>query len=815
MEVSIMLAPFQKEKMIDTEKMNEQGLPDRIQRMKDEFLKVKPSISIHRAKATTEVYKKNPTMPVKLLRAKSFYRACETIPIYIGKDELIVGHPSGKQRAGVFCPEISWRWLEAELDTCHKRRQDPYIIEEDDKKVLREEIFPFWKGRSVDEKVYSQLDEIGILPLTLESGIIDAELKSTNGAGEYPPGYANILIKKGFNGIKAEAEASLEKYDFSKPDDVESIYFLKSVIIAADAMIMLGKRYSELAKRLAEEESDPKRKDELETIAKVCDRIPGNAPETFHEALQMIWFGQVASFLEENAPSYSPGRVDQYLYPLFENEMESGALDQNDAADLMYCFLLKLNEIPWILNEFASMYYAGYMAFQNVVVGGQKKDGGDATNDLSMLILECSRHLMMYQPSLAARVHNNTPQEFLNKIADVVKTGIGFPAIHFDDTVIKMLLSYGVDIKDARDYCMVGCVEPGISGKLYQWSAVCLTNFPIAVEFALTNGVQLVSGKKLGLETGDPRTFETFEVFEDAVKKQMANLIKISAIVTVITQQVHRDNLPKPIVSSLVEGCVESGKEVMVGGAKYNSGPGIIIAGTGDYANSMAAVKKLVFDDQVVTMDVLCDSLEKNFENSAEIHKLCVDAPKYGNDDDYADIFAKEIIDFASVEIKSYNGLNSPMALGTLPVSSHVPQGLVVGALPSGRKSTLPLADGISPAQGTDTQGPTSVIKSLDKINQEVSTVGVLHNMKLDPSMLANAKGYANFSALLRTNCQLGGGQIQFNCVNQEKLIEAQKKPDDYRDLMVRVAGYSAFFVELCTDIQDEIISRSAQAQWK
>ena len=325
---------------------------------------------------------------------------------------------------------------------------------------------------------------------------------------------------------------------------------------------------------------------------------------------------------------------------------------------------------------------------------------------------------------------------------------------------------------------------------------------------------QLVSGKKLGLETGDPKNFNTFDEFAKAVHEQMAYLIRISAIVTVLTQQVHRDVLQKPLASSLMEGCIESGQDLMSGGAKYNSGPGIIIAGTGDYANSMAAVKKLVFDDQSISMGDLCQALEKDFQGFDKIRNLCIKAPKYGNDDDYADEFAKEIIDFASQQIKSYDGLNSPMALGTLPVSSHVAQGLVVGALPSGRKAGLSLSDGISPSQGTDSNGPTAVIKSLDKINQEVSTVGVLHNMKLEPSLLSNEKGYANFTALLRSHNQLGGGHIQFNCVNHETLTDAQANPDDYRSLMVRVAGYSAFFVELCKDIQDEIISRSSQSQW-
>jgi len=783
--------------------------------MKEAFLKLKPSVSIARAKATTEIYKENPNLPVKLLRAQAFYRACQTIPVHIGEDELIVGSPSGKQRAGVFCPEISWRWMEAELDTMHQRNQDPYVIDEEDKKVLKEEIFPFWRGRSIDEKIYAQLEDLGILPLTFESGIIDAELKATNGAGEYAPGYCNILIKKGFNGIKKDARKQLKKFDIANPDDTESIYFLKSVIITCEAMILLGKRYAKRAKQMATKEANPVRKKELETIAEVCSRIPGQPPETFYEALQMVWFGQVAHFLEENAPSYSPGRIDQYFLPYYENDLADGTLTEEGAKELLYCFLLKFNEIPWLLNEFASMYYAGYMAFQNICVGGQKPEGGDATNELSYMVLDCAEHLQLYQPSFAARIHNKSPQVYLNKIGEVVKTGIGFPANHFDDTTIKMLLSYGVDPADAKDYCLVGCVEPGISGRLYQWSAVCLTNFPIAVEFAMTNGVQLVSGNKLGLETGDPESFETFEAFEAAVKKQLAHLIRVTAITTVITQQAHRDHLPKPIVSSVVEGCVQSGKDVMMGGAKYNSGPGVIIAGTADYANSMAAVKKLVYENRSVTMDQLCKAMAKNFEGFEAIHKLCKEAPKYGNDHDYVDDFARDVIDFISNEIKGYRGLYAPLALGTLPVSSHTPQGLVVGAQPSGRKSTLPLADGISPAQGTDVNGPTAIIKSLDKINQEVSTVGVLHNMKLDPGMMADDRGIANFTSLLRTHNQLGGAQIQFNCVDAAKLADAQQNPEAYRSLMVRVAGYSAFFVELCKEIQDEIISRSPQGKWQ
>ena len=787
------------------------NLPDRIQLMRDDFLKIKPSISIDRAIATTEVYKKNGNIPKIELRAKAFYRACETIPLHIGNQELIVGRPAGKPRAGVFCPEIAWRWLERELDTVSSRAQDPYDLDEQDKKILMGEIFPYWKGRSVEEVFFAKVDNIGILPLLYESGVLDAEVKASSGAGEFSPGFRDIVFKKGFEGIKRDAQKKMEKLSFLNQEDHEKIYFLRAVETTCDGVMLLARRYAEEAHRLALAEPDRQRKKELTNIAAICNQVPANPPETFHEALQTIWMVQVVLFLEENAPSLSPGRIDQYLWPYYQKDCEKNRLTKEAAEELMYCFLLKFNEIPWLLNEFAAMYYAGYMAFQNVVVGGQTRDGSDATNQLSTMVLECSKNLKLYQPSLAARVHSQSPPDYLAKIAEVIKAGIGFPAIHFDDVTIKMLLSLGVKVEDARDYCIAGCVEPSVSGVFYRWTEVCYANFPAAIEFALTNGVQAITGKKLGIETGDPTEFKTFREFEYAVKAQLKNLIDVAAIATHVAQQVHRDILPKPLASSLMDTCVETGKSLMRGGAKYNSGPGIVFAGTADYADSMAAVKKVVFDDEKISMQALCAALADNFEGHAKIHKLLKAAPKYGNGDNYVDNFAKDIIDYTSHELQNQKTLYAHMALGTLPVSSHVPQGLNIGALPSGRKSKATLADGISPGQGNDLLGPTAVIKSVDTINQEASTVGVLHNMKITPDLLEGKQGISNFIALLRTHDQMGGGQIQFNCIDRKKLLAAQESPDDYRSLMVRVAGYSAFFVELCKEIQDEIISRTPQ----
>lgn len=785
------------------------SLPERIQKMRDEFLEIKPSISIDRAIATTEVYKQFGNIPQIELRAKALFRACETIPLNIGSHELIVGRPAGKPRAGVFCPEIAWRWLQGEKNTISSRAQDPYDLDEKDKKILEESIFPFWEGRSVEEIFYAKVENIGILPLVYESGVLDAEVKSSSGAGEFSPGFRDIVFKKGFKGIKRDARKTLEKLSFLNPDDHEKIYFLRAVETICDGVMLLSNRYADVAGEMAAQEKDKQRKKELENISHICSRVPANPPESFHEALQAMWIVQVALFLEENAPSLSPGRIDQYLLPFYQKDMDKGNLTMAEAEELLYCFLLKFNEIPWLLNEFAAMYYAGYMAFQNVVVGGQTRDGSDATNDLSYMVLECSKKLKLYQPSLAARIHSQSPPEYMAKIAEVIRSGIGFPAIHFDDVTIKMLLSLGVKLEDARDYCIAGCVEPSVSGVFYRWTEACYANFPAAIEFALTNGVQAVTGKKLGIETGDPAAFKTFREFEYAVKAQLKNLINVAAIATHVAQQVHRDILPKPLASSLMASCVETGKSLMRGGANYNSGPGIIFAGTADYADSMAAVKKIVFEEEKISMQELCKALNDNFESHERIHAWLKAAPKYGNGESYVDEFAKDIIDFTSLELQKQKTLYAHMALGTLPVSSHVPQGLNIGALPSGRKSKATLADGISPGQGNDVLGPTAVIKSVDTINQEASTVGVLHNMKITPDLLEGDRGVSNFIALLRTHNQMGGGQVQFNCVDRDTLLSAQDAPDNFRSLMVRVAGYSAFFVELCKEIQDEIISRT------
>lgn len=784
-------------------------LPARIQRLKQSWLQSRPSISVARAKAFTDVYKENPGVPPLLLRALAFKRACETAPLAIFDDELIVSHPSGRRRAGEVAPDIAWRWVRDELDNLPTRAQDPYQVSEADRQLLLEEIFPYWESRSVDEISQAQLEEAGLWRWSSESYICDVSIKTQNGGGDTCPGYDNILLVKGFAGIQAEAQQKLAELDASNPEDIDRILFYKASIVTCQGAIAYAQRYADLAQAMAQQEANPQRKAELENIATVCRHVPAHPPRTYQEALQSVWIAQSLFILEENQTGISIGRADQYLYPYYLADIESGRISMEEGYELTCSWLVKLAESMWLVSAGTAMYFAGYQPFINLVVGGQKREGGDASNALSYVIMEASKSLGLYQPSLAVRIHNQTPHKFLKKVVDVIKSGIGFPACHFDDAHIRMMLRKGFSYEDARDYCLMGCVEPQKSGRIYQWTSTGYTNWPVAIEFALFNGVYPYDGHKLGLETGDPASFATYAEFEAAVRAQVAYIAKQAAAATLITQRIHRDYVPKPYVSLLVEGCMESGKNVTDGGAFLNNGPGLIWTGLADYANSMAAIRKLVFEEQRYSMAEMVAAIRSNFEGYEQLRRDCQAVCKYGNDDDYVDQIARDLVNFTETECNRYRMLYSRMKHGTLSISNNTPQGKLVGALPSGRLAAAPLADGISPSQQTDRKGPTAIIKSVSKLNVEAMEIGMVHNFKLFEGTLESEEGENALIALLRTASLLGNAQMQFSYVSNETLRAAQLRPDDYRDLMIRVAGYSAFFVELCKDVQDEIISRT------
>ena len=785
------------------------GITPRLSALKENYLKQVPTITTHRARVITELAKENPGMPKSVLRAKAFKRCCETAPLVIQENELIVGAPNGAPRAGSFSPDIAWRWMEEEIDTISSRPQDPFHISEEDKKIMREELFPFWKGKSVDEHCEDQFREAGVWELSGESFVSDCSYHQLNGGGDSNPGYDVILMKKGMLDIQREAQEKLEALDYANPDDMDKIYFYKAQIETAEGVMIYAQRMSDYAKELAAKETNPKRKMELQKIAEVNAKVPANKPETFWEAIQAVWTIESLLVVEENQTGMSIGRVDQYMYPFFKNDLDSGRLTNHEAFELAGCMLIKMSEMMWITSEGGSKFFAGYQPFVNMCVGGVTREGRDATNELTYLLMDAVRHVKVYQPSLACRIHNRSPREYLKKIVDVVRAGIGFPACHFDDTHIKMMLAKGVSVEDARDYCLMGCVEPQKSGRLYQWTSTAYTQWPICIELVLNQGVPLWYGKKVCPDLGPISSYKTYEQFEEAVKEQIRYVTKWSSVATVITQRVHRDLAPKPLMSIMYEGCMENGKDVSAGGAMYNFGPGVVWSGLATYADSMAAIKKLVFEEKKYTLEELNRALKADFVGYDQIRTDCLNAPKYGNDDDYADLIAADLIHFTEAEHRQYKTLFSELCHGTLSISNNTPLGQLTGASANGRKAWVPLSDGISPTQGADFKGPTAIVKSVSKMANDTMNMGMVHNFKIMSGMLDTPEGEESLITLLKTASVLGNGEMQFNYLDNDTLLAAQEHPEEYRDLIVRVAGYSAFFVELCKDVQDEIISRT------
>jgi formate C-acetyltransferase len=796
-----------------TKSTNEENIPDgptnRHVKLREYLLGNKPTITTYRAKAITKIAKENPGMPKIMLRAKCFRYCCETAPLVIHDDELIVGSPNGAPRAGAFSPDIAWRWMADEIDTIGTRAQDPFYISAEDKRIMREELFPYWEGKSVDEFCEDQFRDAGVWAISGESGVSDCSYHALNGGGDSNPGYDVILMKKGMLDIQQEAKEYLEKLDYDNPEDFEKIYFYKSVIDTTEGVMSYAKRLSDYAAELADKETNPKRKQELLTISKVNARVPAHKPSNFWEAIQAVWTVESLLVVEENQTGMSIGRVDQYMYPFYKADIDSGKLTEYEAFDLAGCMLIKMSEMMWVTSEGGSKYFAGYQPFVNMCVGGVTREGRDATNDLTYLLMDAVRHVKVYQPSLATRIHNSSPQKYLRKIVDVVRAGMGFPACHFDDVHIKMMLAKGISIEDSRDYCLMGCVEPQKSGRLYQWTSTAYTQWPICIELVLNRGVPLHHGQKVTPDFGELSSYKTFEQFEHAVKEQIRYVTTLSSIATVITQRVHRELAPKPLMSIMFEGCMESGKDVACGGAMYNFGPGVIWSGLATYTDSMAAIKKLVFDDKKYTLDQINQALLADFVGHDKIKADCINAPKYGNDDDYADDIAADLVHFTESDHRKHKTLYSILSHGTLSISNNTPFGGITGASANGRNAWMPLSDGISPSQGSDILGPTAVIKSVSKMPNDSMNIGMVHNFKLLKGLLDTPEGEDGIITLLRTSSILGVGEVQFNYLDNATLIDAQKHPEKYRDLVVRVAGYSAFFIELCKDVQDEIISRT------
>lgn len=783
-------------------------LTARIQKAKDEYVNNKPAISYDRARIWTESYKKTEGMTAPIRRAQAFKDVCEQLVVTIFPGELIVGAVGEFRKCGILTPEFSWTWVDREMDHFSDRVQDPYEMTDEQRDFVRKNIFPYWKGKSLEEAFLAQVPE-DIANVAVDTGIIDIDSKWRQSVGEITPDYQDVLFKKGFRGIIDCCKEKLSHIKLSQPGAMEKRDFYRSVILCGEGMIALAHRYASKADDMAAAEKDSVRKKELEQIASICRRVPEFPPQTFQEALQMIWFYQLGGILMENPLSLNPGRFDQYMYPYYRYDIDHKLHDDDGILELIECYWLKLSEWVWTISANTADFFAGYNQFQNLTVGGSDRYGKDATNELSYLALKATAEVKTHQPGLSVRISQNSPKEFVDAVMELVALGTGFPAIHSDRTGYQMLKNLGYETEDARDWNNCGCVVPHFR-KTFEWTSTVNVNFSGAFEYATNGGKSRMTGKQMGLPIYQDRKFATYEDVERAFFKQFDNLIEISVTGTLIAQRLQREMIPRPYFSALFEHCLETGKDLVDGGATYNIGPVLTGIGLAESANSLAAIKKLVFDEKVCMMDEILDAMDKNWEGYEALRKQAQNAPKYGNDDDYVDDIAQRISNHFYDETHKYVDIyGNPFTSAFMGISNFIPTGRVIGATACGRKAGEPISEGVSPVAGTDVSTPLAAMNSCAKMNQDIHSGGTLLNMRLSHELVKTKRGKSNLAAMVQAFFDMGAFHVQFNTLSTETLLEAQKHPDQYKDLLVRVAGYSTQFVHLSKTLQDSIIRRS------
>ena len=827
---------------------------DRIPKLVENLYAKMPEIESARAILITESYRQTENEPMVIRRAKAFAHILENIPIVIRDLELIVGSTTIAPRGCQTYPEFSYEWLEAEFDTVETRSADPFYISEKTKQELKE-ANAYWKGRTTSELATSYMEPETLL--AMEHNIFTPGNYFYNGVGHVTVKYGEVLAI-GFSGIKAKAQAELDKLCLADGDYQKKSRFLEAVMISCDAAIEYARRYARLALKEAEECTDPVRKRELLQIAQNCANVPEKGATGFYEACQSFWFVQQLLQIESSGHSISPGRFDQYMYPYYQKDMESGKITREFAQELMDCIWVKLNDLNKCRDAASAEGFAGYSLFQNLIAGGQNEEGIDVTNDLSFMSIQASMHVFLPQPSLSVRVWNGTPHEFLIRAAELTRTGIGLPAYYNDEVIIPSLMSRGLTLQDARDYNIIGCVEPQKSGKTEGWHDAAFFNMCRPLELVFSNGID--KGVRIGPATGNVEEMTTFEQFYDAYKKQMDYAIQLLVNADNAIDMAHAERCPLPFLSSMVDDCMKVGKTVQEGGAVYNfTGPQGF--GVANMADSLYSVKTLVYDEKKITMGELKEALATNFgkglgaedvaamtakianelkeagktigekevaailntvvaaseapevkANGERILKLIEEVPKFGNDIPEVDAFARDVAYTYTEPLQNYkNPRGGSFQAGLYPVSANVPLGAQTGATPDGRLAYQPVADGVSPSAGKDVNGPTAAANSVSRLDHYIASNGTLFNQKFHPSALSGRNGLENFVGLIRSYFDQKGSHMQFNVVSRETLLDAQKHPEQYKHLVVRVAGYSALFTTLSKSLQDDIIRRTEQ----
>ena len=794
-------------------------LTDRMATFREEVLEEKPYIDAERAVLATQAYKENQNQPRVMVRALMLQKILENMSIYIEDKSLIAGNQATKNKNAPIFPEYTMEFVMNELDLFEKRDGDVFYITEETKQQLRD-IAPFWENNNLRARGEALLpDEVSVF---METGVFGMEGKLNAGDAHLAVNYERILAE-GLKGYEERTKKLKAALDFTKPESIDKNVFYKAVLIVIDAVHTFANRYSKLAQDMALTKTDAKRKEELLEISRICAKVPYEPASSFREAVQAVWFIQLILQIESNGHSLSYGRFDQYMYPYYKKDMENGSLSEESALELLTCLWIKTLTVNKVRSQAHTLSSAGSPMYQNVTIGGQTTDKKDAVNELSFTVLKSVAQTRLTQPNLTVRYHANLNKKFFDECIEVMKLGFGMPALNNDEIIIPSFINWGVKEEDAYNYSAIGCVETAVPGKWgYRCTGMSYINFPRVLLCAMNNGVDLTSKKRFTKGYGYFTEMETYEDLLAAWDKTVREMTRYSVIVENAIDKASERDVPDVLCSALTDDCIGRGKTIKEGGAVYDFISGLQV-GIANMADSLAAIKKLVYEEKKITRQQLWDAILDDFqspENKKIQEMLIEDAPKYGNDNDYVDNLVVEAYDSYLDEIKKYPNTRyqrGPIGGirygGTSSISANVGQGMGTIATPDGRNAFDPLAEGCSPAHNADKNGPTAIFKTVSKLPTEKITGGVLLNQKMTPQMLSTEENKQKLEMLIRTFFnRLHGYHVQYNIVSKETLIDAQKHPEKHKDLIVRVAGYSAFFNVLSKKTQDDIIGRTEQA---
>lgn len=772
----------------------------RITLLKEKMLNEPRYVSIEQARIITRIYQENESLSIPKKRALSLKAALEELEIGVEKEELIVGNRTKGVRYGVVFPESGCSWVNKEFETLPTRPQDKFRIKKEDVKEFKEIIYPYWQDHSLEDVIKENYGE----EINAIAKVVKINQKD-HAQGHICPD-TKTWLELGPKGLMTKAYEKLKNCDENQKE------FYECTIIVLEGVCHFMMRYHDYILTMLESLEDDNKKS-LQRVADICANLASRPAQSFHEAVQSLWFLFVVLHMESNASSFSPGRMDQYLYPYYQKDIEKGIISKQEALEILECLWLKFNQIVYLRNQHSAKYFAGFPIGFNIAIGGIDENGCDIYNELSLLLLKAQYHLGLPQPNLSVRLNKNSSHELIQEAIKVVAKGSGMPQFFNDEAIVNsMIKDLGIEEKDARNYAIVGCVELTTHGNNLGWSDAAMFNLNKALELTMNHGKCLLTNEPIGLDLGSIETYESFEDLENAFQKQIDYFIEKMMKAEIVVEKAHQDCLPTAFLSTVIDSCLEKGVDVTRGGAKYNLS-GIQMIQIANLADSLAAIKELVYDEKMITRHELLEALQADFKGYEIIQTMLLNkVPKYGNDVKWVDELGAKWAGYFRERMKDYTNYRGGLYhTGMYTVSAHVPMGENVGASPDGRNALTPLADGgMSPVYGRDMAGPTAVLKSVSRMKDSYTTNGGLLNMKFLPEFFKTETGMMKFENFLRAFVDLKIPHIQFNVVRREDLLDAKLHPEQHRSLTIRVAGYTAYFAELAGKLQDEIIERTA-----